>query len=113
MHEDSERFVGSDSVVDEKAEGGRFKFLHLGDSLAQVVKTATLGPAELIDEGKELGSLSAGTVADLTIFRVVEQQTVLTDSLGNSETGDRDIQPAHCIRAGKLISDMKIPPADA
>ena len=89
------------------------KFLHLGYPLADVVRTATLGPAELIDEGKELGSLSAETVADLTVFQVVEQQTVLTDSLGNSETGDRDIQPAHCIRTGKVISDMKIPPADA
>lgn len=86
------------------------KFLHLGYSLADVVRTATLGPAELIDEGKDLGSLSPGTVADLTLFRVVDQKTTLTDSLGNSETGDRDVQPAHCIRAGQVISDMKTPP---
>ena len=89
------------------------KFLHLGDSLSQVVRTATLGPAELIDQGKELGSLSAGTVADLTLFRVVDQQTVLSDSLGNTEIGNRDVQPVHCIRAGNVISDMKIPPANS
>ena len=87
------------------------KFLHLGESLPDVVKTATLGPAQLIDEAKELGSLSVGTVADLTVFRVVEQTTMLTDSLGNSEIGSRDIQPSHCIRGGKVISEMKIPPA--
>lgn len=87
------------------------KFLHLGNSLPEVVKMSTLGPAELIDRGRELGSLSPGTVADLTLFRVVEQKTTLTDSLGNSETGDRDIQPVHCVRAGKVISEMKIPPA--
>ena len=87
------------------------KFLHLGNSLPEVVRLATLGPAQLIDQGRELGSLSSGTVADLTLFRVVNQKTTLTDSLGNSEIGDRDIQPSHCIRAGKLISEMKIPPA--
>ena len=87
------------------------KLVHLGHSLPEVVKLSTLGPAESIDRGRELGSLSAGTIADLTLFRVVEQKTTLTDSLGNSETGDRDIQPAHCIRAGKVISEMKIPPA--
>jgi dihydroorotase len=87
------------------------KFLHLGFSLPEIVKIATLGPARMIDEERELGSLSTGTVADLTVFRVVEKQVVLTDSLGNRETGQRDIEPVHCIRAGKVISDLKIPPA--
>ncbi|HUG81918.1 MAG TPA: amidohydrolase/deacetylase family metallohydrolase [Bryobacterales bacterium] len=87
------------------------KLLHLGFTVPEAVKVSTLGPAELIDRGRELGSLSAGTVADLTLFRVVDQKTKLTDSLRNSETGDRDVQPVHCIRAGKVISEMKIPAA--
>jgi uncharacterized protein YkwD len=87
------------------------KLLHLGFTVPEMVKASTLGPAELIDQGRELGSLSAGTVADITLFRVVDQKTKLTDSLRNSETGDRDVQPVHCIRAGKVFSEMKIPPA--
>jgi len=87
------------------------KFLHLGWSLPEVVTTATVGPARLIGEERELGSLSPGTVADVTLFRVVDKRTVLTDSLGNSETGSRDVEPVHCIRAGKVFSDLKIPPA--
>ncbi|MSU72555.1 MAG: amidohydrolase/deacetylase family metallohydrolase [Opitutus sp.] len=87
------------------------KWLHLGHPLTEVVKLSTQGPAQLIDEEKELGSLSSGTVADLTLFRVVEKKTKLTDSLNNSETGDRDVEPVHCIRAGQVISEMKIPPA--
>jgi len=86
------------------------KLLHLGYPIDEVVKLSTLGPAELIGQGRELGSLEAGTVADLTLFRIVETPTGLTDSLGNSEIGARDVQPVHCIRAGQLISDMKIPP---
>jgi dihydroorotase len=86
------------------------KCLHLGFSLEEIVKMATLGPAELIDAGKELGSLLPGTAADLTIFRVVEARTVLTDSEGNSETGQWDVEPVHCVRAGKVFSTMKIPP---
>lgn len=86
------------------------KCLHLGYSLEDVVKMATLGPATLIDEGRELGSLLPGTVADLTIFRVVETATMLTDSEGNSETGQRDVEPVHCIRAGEVISAMKAAP---
>jgi dihydroorotase len=88
------------------------KFLHLGFSLPEVVKMSTLGPARLIDEERELGSLTPGTVADLTLFRVVDKKVVLTDSLKNSETGTRDVEPVHCIRAGRVISDMKIPPAE-
>ena len=87
------------------------KYLHLGYSLTEIVRMTTLGPAELIDEPKELGSLSPGSVADLTLFRVIDQKTTLTDSLGIQETADRDVQPAHCIRAGKVISEMKIPPS--
>jgi dihydroorotase len=86
------------------------KCLHLGFSLEEVVKMATLGPAELIGEAKELGSLLPGTAADLTIFRVVDKPTVLTDSEGNSETGSVDVEPVHCVRAGRLFSKMKIPP---
>ena len=88
------------------------KLLHLGHSIDEVVKLSTLGPAELIGRGYELGSLEPGTVADLTLFRVVEAPTVLTDSLGNSEIGSRDVQPVHCIRAGRVIDDMKVPPRE-
>jgi dihydroorotase len=87
------------------------KYLHLGYSLEEVVRMTTLGPAELIDEPKELGSLSVGTVADITLFQVVDQKTTLSDSIGILETSDRDVQPVHCIRAGRVISDMKINPA--
>lgn len=87
------------------------KYLHLGYTLPELVQMTTLGPAELIDEPKELGSLSPDTVADLTLFRIADQKTILTDSVRISETADHDIQPVHCIRAGQVISDMKIPPA--
>ena len=86
------------------------KLLHLGSSIEQVVHQSTLGPAKLIGQGQELGSLASGTVADLTLFRIVETPTTVTDSLGNSETAERDVQPVHCIRAGRVISEMKIPP---
>src|SRR5262249_827995 len=86
------------------------KCLHLGYSLEEVVRMATPGPAELIDEGKELGSLLPGTVADLTLFRVVDAPTELTDSEGNRETGKWDVEPVHCVRAGQVISEMKHPP---
>ena len=40
-------------------------------------------------------------------FLKVDRATVLTDSLGNNETGPRDVEPVHCIRAGRVISEMK------
>lgn len=87
------------------------KYLHLGYTITELVQMTTLGPAEMIDEPEELGSLSPGTVADLTLFRIADQKTTLTDSRGISEIADHDIQPVHCIRAGKVISELKIPPA--
>lgn len=89
------------------------KLLHLGYPIEEVVKLSTLGPAELIGQGCELGSLEPGSVADVTLFRIVEAPTVLTDSLGNSEIGRWDVQPVHCIRSGRVIDDMKIPPREA
>ena len=86
------------------------KCLHLGYSLADVVDRATLGPARMIDDENELGSLSPGTVADLTVFRIVDAPTVLTDSLGKIEVGSRDVEPVHCIRAGGVISEVRLPP---
>jgi predicted amidohydrolase len=86
------------------------KCLHLGFSLEEVVQMATLGPAELIDEAKELGSLLPGTAGDLTVFRVVETPTILVDSEGNRENGKYDVEPVHCIRAGKVFSKMKLAP---
>jgi len=86
------------------------KCLHLGYSIDEVVKMATLGPAELIGQGRELGSVEIWTVADLTIFRVVDAPTLLTDSEGNNETGRWDVEPVHCIRAGEVIDRMKLPP---
>jgi dihydroorotase len=86
------------------------KMLHLGFSLEEVVEMTTLGPAKLIGREKELGSVLPGTAADLTLFRVVEAPTVLTDSEGKSEMGKWDVEPVHCVRAGKVISEMKLPP---
>ena len=61
---------------------------------------------------KELGSLLPGSEADLTIFRLMEAPTVLTDSEDKSEIGKWDVEPVHCVRAGRVFSKMKIPPRE-
>lgn len=88
------------------------KCLHMGYTLDEVVEVATLGQARFIGEAKERGSLLPGCEADLTLFRLMEAPTVLTDSENKSEIGKWDFEPVHCVRAGRVFSRMKIPPRE-
>ncbi len=48
------------------------KFLALGMSLEDVVRTATVGPATVMHKDHEIGSIRVGALADIALFRLVE-----------------------------------------
>lgn len=78
------------------------KFLHLGMSLAEVVRLSTLGPAKCVGRESEIGTLLPGCCADITLFRVVEGEFKLTDSEKQTEVGRQMIEPVYCVRAGEV-----------
>lgn len=76
------------------------KFLHLGYSLKEVIRAVTEIPAKIINK-PELGTLSKGTVADLTFFTVKESPLTLVDSLGKKEQSSLQIKPHSVVIGGK------------
>lgn len=78
------------------------KFMQLGFSLEEVVQAVTIRAAQRIGL-TEQGTLKFGTRADLTIFRIVEEPTTLTDSEGVSILADRVLQPKMTIKDGRVV----------
>lgn len=91
------------------------KGLHLGASLPEVVGQVTLAPARMLRREAEFGTLTLGSCADVTLFRVVDAPTTVTDSEGKSEVADRYIEVAQTLRAGIPIprANPAVPPTAA
>lgn len=83
------------------------KFLHLGLSLAEVIRLSTISPAQLIGWDDRLGSLATGREADITLFRVIEGDFEFTDSEGEKERASRDLEVVSTIRAGRVVRDVR------
>jgi dihydroorotase len=84
------------------------KLLHLGLELRDVVRLVTCGPAESLGRGHELGSLRPGACADITLFRVVEGECLLTDSERLTERAHRRIQIVSVVRGGALVGEPDV-----
>ncbi len=77
------------------------KFLALGMSLPQVIECVTSHAAEGL-RLKTKGRLASGYDADLTIFTLRRQPTVLVDAENDSLQADRLLVPLAAVRAGTL-----------
>lgn len=78
------------------------KFLQLGFSLEDVVKSVTIRAAQALGL-TEQGTLKQGSRADLTVFRVVEKPTDLIDSEGVILSADKILQPQITIKDGRVV----------
>ena len=89
------------------------KFLALGLSVEDIVTRVTEMPA--LQFGIDgLGTLEAGTPADISIFKLVEKKTKFADKFGNFVTGDRIFLPMGTMIGGQLLYreagfDMELP----
>ncbi len=81
------------------------KFMYLGLSLEQVVERVTVRPVQALKfGGAKIGSLAAGSVADVTICRVVDRPVQLFDSTKDARTGRQAIEVVSTIRGGKVVA---------
>ena len=81
------------------------KVLNLGVPLAEVIRMSTWNPAREIKR-TELGHLSEGAEADVTVLRVEQGSFGFLDSAGARRDGDRRIVAELTIRAGKVAWDL-------
>lgn len=81
------------------------KFLNNGVSLQDVIKMSTSNPAAQIKR-PELGHLTEGAVADLTVLGVRTGTFGFADSLGGVVPGSRKIEAEITIREGNVVWDL-------
>ena len=79
------------------------KYLAPGLSLPQIIKAAAQVPAKIMGAERELGSLSVGTAADISIFRCLARKTVFEDFCGEVMEGDRLLKTELTILGGEVV----------
>ncbi|MBI4876957.1 MAG: amidohydrolase/deacetylase family metallohydrolase [Acidobacteria bacterium] len=80
------------------------KFLHLGMSLEDVLVRATARPARVISRVPGLGTLEAGSPADISLLAIEEGQFQLVDSQKNSVTAAKRIVSRLTISRGRRLA---------
>ena len=79
------------------------KFLFLGMSLPDVIRSVTETPAKCLGISDRFGAIREGYTADLTLCRVSEEEIHLLDSSGNERTGHVRIKPLMTIIDGQIV----------
>lgn len=88
------------SKLNYSLPGAMSRLLGLGMPLMEVIRATTESPARVIGEAGELGTLAAGTIADISIFELREEPWRLLDGRYEClEVGARLI-PWQTLRAG-------------
>jgi len=81
------------------------KFLAMGMPVDDVIARSTWNPAREIHH-EELGNLSVGAPADVTVLRVEQGQFGYTDMYGARLRGDRKLSCELTLRDGKVVYDL-------
>ncbi len=76
------------------------KVMSLGISFEDAIRMATAKPAEILGMSKEIGSLSIGAGADISILDLVEGNFRYHDTTGGVGNGSQAIKPVMAIRDG-------------
>ena len=81
------------------------KFLAMGMSLEEVITRVTMTPARVINRS-DLGHLSKGAEADITVLNLREGDFGFLDIRGESFNGTQKLEAELTIRAGKVVWDL-------
>lgn len=88
------------------------KMLALGVSLYDVIEMSTRIPGRALDQERELGSLSVGTVADVVVASVEQGSFTYLDVLHESRTALEKIVPETVIYSGNIYDGDKYEPVE-
>ena len=81
------------------------KFLNIGMTIPDIVLRSTWNPAKEIHH-EELGNLSVGSVADVSVMRVEKGHFGFTDSLGGRLDGQKKLVCELTVRNGLVVWDL-------
>ena len=77
------------------------KLLHVGMPLQKIIEAVTSKPALMIGKQSEIGSLSPGTCADVSILRLEDCDMMLEDTQGQMRRVRQRIVPVAVWRNGQ------------
>jgi len=81
------------------------KFINMGMPVKQVIECSTWNPAQYIKR-TDLGHLSVGAVADLTILNLRKGKFGFIDTQGKKMTGDQKLECELTLREGDVVWDL-------
>ncbi|NQW18361.1 MAG: amidohydrolase family protein [Chloroflexi bacterium] len=88
------------------------KMLALGIPISEVIDMSTRIPARALSQERELGSLSAGTVADVVVSRVDEGKFKYLDVLHEVRNADQRIVPETVVYSGQIYDGGRYSPVE-
>lgn len=80
-------------------------FLSMGMDIQSIIKAATWAPAQAIKR-EELGNLTEGGIADITILSMRKGNFGFRDVRGNKQTGTQKFECEVTIKGGKVVYDL-------
>jgi dihydroorotase len=81
------------------------KFLNMGMPLQEVILKSTWNPAKEIHR-QELGQLTVGAPADISVLRIDKGNFGFVDSAGARMKGTQKLACEMTVRAGKVVWDL-------
>ena len=81
------------------------KFLNMGLSIQEVIAATTSQPAKYIQR-KELGHLSVGGLADVTLLNMRKGDFGFIDTRGKRMKGNQKLECELTLRDGKVVYDL-------
>ncbi len=85
------------------------KFVHLGMKLEDVIARATVNPAKTFGALSGFGTLREGSTGDIAVFRLIEGDFELSDSLRERRVVHRRMMPVATVKGGRLYGAASIP----
>ena len=86
------------------------KFLMLGLPLADIVRAATVRPAELLGLSSEVGTLRPGARADIALFRLLDGEFPLHDIEGNVRVSRQLLRNTLTLIGGRTLPRREAEP---
>ncbi|ALF52335.1 amidohydrolase [Nostoc piscinale CENA21] len=92
-----------DSTLNYSLCGGISKLMALGLNLTDAIAAVTINPARVLKADAEIGTLKVGSIADITILKLVEEDCLLFDAIEQPLKAKQRLIPVAVLRSGKLI----------
>jgi len=79
------------------------KYLNLGLELSEAIASCTSRPAKFLGMAGQIGTLTPGAIADISVFRLIKNRTRFTDALGVHFFGEQLLLPQLTVLDGRIV----------